>query len=543
MIEQGGLVLLDGLDEVPEAGKRRERIREVVEDFAVDFHRCRILVTSRTYAYQKQNWLLKDFEVAVLAPFTSAQVRFFADTWYRKVAPLRGIPLGAVEKRADMLKQAIGSNPRLRELAGRPLLLTLMACLHAWHSGSLPEKREDLYRETVDLLLNWWERAKWITTANGVEKMDEPSLVEYLNTDREAIRKLLNQLAFEAHAAQPDLAGTADISQDDLVSGLVKISNNPEVRPVRLVKYLSERAGILAQRAEGVFTFPHRTFQEYLAACHLTDDNFPEKIVELFKDDPERWREAVLLAGAKAARGAAFAVWELAEELCCDECEPDMAMDCVWGAHLAGALLVESADLEHVGKRNVPKMERIRQWTVCIVTGDRLPALERAAAGVTLARLGDPREEIMTIDKMQFCLVPGGDFVMSEKDDPKEICPHLQYPFWMGRFPVSNAQYQFFMDDGGYAEDKVLGGSRRGEGVERWEGERRLGQRTQKPSGKIQGAVRPAQPSGGGGDLLRGHGFRPMAGRSLARTGGGSRRLARQPADGGPMGKGGQGRT
>ena len=203
--EQGGLVLLDGLDEVPEAGKRRERIREVVEDFAVDFHRCRILVTSRTYAYQKQNWLLKDFEVAVLAPFTSAQVQFFADTWYRKVAPLRGIPLGAVEKRADMLKQAIGNNPRLRELAGRPLLLTLMACLHAWHSGSLPEKREDLYRETVDLLLNWWERAKWSTAENGAEKMDEPSLVEYLNTDREAIRKPFEPAVVRSprHPARP----------------------------------------------------------------------------------------------------------------------------------------------------------------------------------------------------------------------------------------------------------------------------------------------------------------------------------------------------
>ena len=179
-------------------------------------------------------------------------------------------------------------------------------------------RRRERIREVVDLLLDWWERAKWSTAANGAHKMEEPSLAEYLKTDRGAIRKLLDRLAFLAHADQPDLAGTADISQADLVSGLVEISNNPDVQPLRLIEYLSQRAGILAKRAEGVFTFPHRTFQEYLAACYLAEDDFPEKIVELFKNDPERWREAVLLAGARHAFSGPLGVWALAEQLCCD---------------------------------------------------------------------------------------------------------------------------------------------------------------------------------------------------------------------------------
>ena len=387
-------------------------------------------------------WVLKDFETVALAPFTSAQIRFFTDTWYRKVAPLKGMSESSAEKRAAMLNQAIESNPRLRELAGRPLLLTLMACLHAWYSGALPEKREELYRETVDLLLDCWERAKWGTAANGAHKMEEPSLAHYLKTDRGAIRKLLDHMAFQAHADQPDL-----------VSGLVEISNNPDVQPLRLVEYLSQRAGILAQRAEGVFTFPHRTFQEYLAACYLAETDFPEKIVELFKNDPERWREAVLLAGTRHAFSGPLGVWTLAEQLCCDACVPGAGLDCVWGAHLAGKLLVESADLSKVAKRDLPKFELIREWTLHIATGDRLPALERAA-GVTLSHLGDPREEITTLDHMLFCLVPAGDFVMSEEDDGKQICPHLDYPFWMGRFPVTNAQFRFFTDAGGYADEK-----------------------------------------------------------------------------------------
>ena len=49
--ETGGLILLDGLDEVPEADARRVQVKQAVQGFAADHPRCRFVVTSRTYAY------------------------------------------------------------------------------------------------------------------------------------------------------------------------------------------------------------------------------------------------------------------------------------------------------------------------------------------------------------------------------------------------------------------------------------------------------------------------------------------------------------
>ena len=88
--ETGGLVLLDGLDEVPEADARRVQVKQAVQGFAADFPRCRFVVTSRTYAYQRQDWKLPGFSEKVLAPFSPAQITQFVDGWYAHLAAARG---------------------------------------------------------------------------------------------------------------------------------------------------------------------------------------------------------------------------------------------------------------------------------------------------------------------------------------------------------------------------------------------------------------------------------------------------------------------
>jgi hypothetical protein len=207
LLEQGGLILLDGLDEVPDPRRRREQVKQAVQGFADSFPRCRFLVTSRTYAYQRQDWKLDRFMTVVLSPFTPGQIARFVDGWYAHVGAIRGWDPADAQGRATLLKTAIQRSERLGELATRPLLLTLMASLHAWRGGSLPERREELYADAVDLLLDQWESPKVVRDAAGQPLVRQPSLAEWLKVDRAVVRAELDRLAFEAHRDQPDLAG------------------------------------------------------------------------------------------------------------------------------------------------------------------------------------------------------------------------------------------------------------------------------------------------------------------------------------------------
>ena len=64
---------------------------------------------------------------------------------------------------------------------------------------------------------------------------------------------MLQELAYEVHAGQPELEGTADVAVGDLVGKLMKLrakAKGADVNPAKLAEYLSQRSGILEERAE-----------------------------------------------------------------------------------------------------------------------------------------------------------------------------------------------------------------------------------------------------------------------------------------------------
>ena len=460
LLADGGLILLDGLDEVPDALQRREQVKRAVQDFAALHSRCRFLVTSRTYAYQRQDWKLDGFAERELLPFTRGQIERFIDTWYAHLAQdLCRLTESDASGRAALLKRTT-QRPELRELAERPLLLTLMARLQSKGGGSLPENREELYAQSVDMLLDEWEGLKLRRDADGQPVVAEPSLGEWLNAPRNKIREQLDKLAYHAHLQQPRLTGTADIRQSALIDALYAASSDPDVRLKRLEEYLRDRAGLLSPQGEGLYQFPHGSFQEYLAACHLARFDYPDTLSKLARSDPNRWREVTLLAAARS-KASPSAIWELVDALCAeddalDDADPQKAVEAHWGALLAAQVLHETglaAFNPDLRERHERRRQRVRDRQLVVLAGARLPARERALAGDLLAQLGDPRQHLREVDAMRFVFVPRGRFWMGQEGD-KEAPLHendtLDDDYWIGESPVTVAQFRQFVEASSY---------------------------------------------------------------------------------------------
>jgi hypothetical protein len=218
---------------------------------------------------------------------------------------------------------------------------------------------------------------------------------------------------------------------------LTYAAKNP-VNVPELCDYLRDRVGILYQRSEesgrkAVYTFPHRSFQEYLSAAYFaleedelfqqfaTDrlqpeyDYWPDLLARLAQTAPDRWREVALLAAGKQIADAPRFVWDLLKALVPEDAggrltEPERH----WGLRFAGEILAENLKYARLGTAQRLILERIRNALPAVLSTPHLPGAERAATGRHLSIIGDPRPEITAVDSMRFCRVPAGVFWMGK---------------------------------------------------------------------------------------------------------------------------------
>ena len=139
--------------------------------------------------------------------------------------------------------------------------------------------------------------------------------------------------------------------------------------------YIRERAGLLIERGTGVYTFPHRSYQEYLAGSHLAvQEDFPEQTLELLQQNYGQWREVALWAASVVTRDKRpYLAVDVAATLCPDALPEGPVSDEDWRlAVLSGEALLE-AGLDYIARqpRHQTVLKRVRQWLAGLVTRGR----------------------------------------------------------------------------------------------------------------------------------------------------------------------------
>lgn len=454
------LVLLDGLDEVAEPEKR-QTVREAVEDFTDTYGGTnRYLVTCRGYAYQEPCDQLVGFADHALAPFDQEQIDSFVACWYEEVCHLGWKNESEARELTGRLRTAVRRQD-LADLAGNPLQLTMMASLHSsW--GRLPDDRVELYQEMVRLLLFRWQESR-LGEETGVSRVVSAADLE----------SALEQVGFEAHSEQGSREGAADINDELVIGVLRKTVADDWGQAGELMAYIQERAGLLIEKTAGIYTFPHRSYQEYLAGAYLArQPDFPDQAAALAGDNYPQWREVVLWAVGVMARlnKMPHVAVDVVAALCPHDlpqtpAERDKIGAVDWRlAHLGGEALLEiGLKAVRARERHHPVLDRVQRWLKISLWQETLPPVERAAAGRVLGKLGDDRPGVTgslrvegraPLPDMELCYVPAGAFWLGEGES-EHLNECLDHAYWMGRYPVTNAQFRCFVEDqDGYREDR-----------------------------------------------------------------------------------------
>ena len=297
------VVMFDGLDEVFEVEKRN-RIVDQIHNFTQTYPKVKVIVTSRIIGYQQQRLKNAEFHHFMLQDFEPEQIKQFIQKWHDLTFTDRLKKAASLER----LDKAISESRAILELAGNPLLLTMMAILN--RNQELPRFRAKLYEEASKVLLHKWDFE--VKEKLGHHKIDSDKI------DEETKQSICGCIAYKMQSSGKGLAGNI-ISREDLrqtitesLSGLMGTEATTCAKLI--VEQLRERNFILCFLGgynEDYFAFVHRTFLEYFCAWEFVRQFEKQKtldldgLIQVYREHwrDESWHEVLrLMAGMLAAK-------------------------------------------------------------------------------------------------------------------------------------------------------------------------------------------------------------------------------------------------
>ncbi|MFF9556278.1 NACHT domain-containing protein [Streptomyces albus] len=274
-----GLLLVDGIDEVPEP--ERERTRQWLRSLVTAYPSNRFVVTTRPSAVG-DGWLhAEEFTELSLAPMTPRDVARFIERWHVAAQAEPGL--------GEALLDAVWTHQDLARLATNPLMNGLICALHRERRGHLPRGRKALYDAALSMLLERRDRERDVSARGAID------------VDEESMRELLQKLAYwliRNGRAEMEHADAHEILRRALTL-MPRVGAQGSAED--LLRFLLERSGLLREPTPGTIDFVHRTFQDYLGAAEAVEERDIDLLVSHAHLD--QWEDVLRMAVAHARAG------------------------------------------------------------------------------------------------------------------------------------------------------------------------------------------------------------------------------------------------
>lgn len=273
ILEKGNCqVLLDGIDEIKD--KKKDKTIQQLRDFSYKYSDNQIILSCRIAYYG--HWF-DEFVDVEIADFNDEQVRVFVNNWFKNKPDI-----------AKVCWQEIKNTPQIKELATIPLLLALL-CLVFQDLMNFPTGRADLYKEALDIVLKVWD---------GRKRVKRSELYKNLSLQHK-------KAMFACIAAETYERGEYFLPQRILeksVSEFIERLRDVNIEGLQvdgqsILKSIEVQHGLFVERAKGIYSFSHLSFQEYFTAKYIasnTKHRTLDKLIESHLDN-YGWREVFLL--------------------------------------------------------------------------------------------------------------------------------------------------------------------------------------------------------------------------------------------------------
>ena len=245
------LILFDGLDEVPKP--KVNNVSNKIRDFVHQYSQNRFIVSCRAAAYTGG---FADFTVVEIADFDDSQIQTYINNWFASASNRK-------MKTAQQCWQALNHSEHqaIKALAQNPLSLALLCQVYE-DSQEFPSNEAILYGKILNIFLKKW------TAEKGVHR--DPPMSQYLAIP--TVKELLSEIAAEDFKADRLV-----FSEDELIDQIQnfyqrRTDTSSEFDASGILDALLVDPGLFVERANGIYSFFHLTFQEYLTANRIAGD-------------------------------------------------------------------------------------------------------------------------------------------------------------------------------------------------------------------------------------------------------------------------------